>query len=216
MTEPAKEKDRFTCPHPACGTYAVQRETGLLWQPTNTQAWIQGWAAHCCTACDEPILWRQVGEDWVMAYPRGIIGEPAEQDMPGDVRAIYEEAQAVAAVSRRSAAALLRLALQMLVDHLVPGRGDINSKIGKLVENGLRPQTQQAMDVLRVVGNNAVHPGQIDVDDDLMLLPGLFRLINVVVDQMISIPSHAQALFDSLPQQARDQVARRDSTTATN
>jgi hypothetical protein len=150
-----------------------------------------------------------------MAYPQGVIGEPSGPDMPEDVRAVYEEAQVVAAVSRRSAAALLRLALQMLVDHLVPARGDINSKIGKLVENGLHPQTQQAMDVLRVMGNNAVHPGQIDVNDDLMLLPGLFRLVNVVVDQMISIPSHAQSLFNSLPQPAREQIARRDGAAVT-
>ncbi|GII05306.1 hypothetical protein Pta02_73140 [Planobispora takensis] len=54
------------------------------------------------------------------------------------------------------------------------------------MQDGLHPQTQQAMDVLRVVGNNAVHPGEIGPDDDPELVPGLFMLVNPVVEQMIS------------------------------
>jgi hypothetical protein len=205
---PAAGKERFTCPH--CATFAIQQKTGLLWQASGAQEWIPGWLAHRCTSCQEPILWKGTEDDSDMIYPRAILGEAPSADMPNDVQAIYDEARRVASVSRRSAAALLRLALQMLVDQLEPGPGPINAKIGQMVQRGLHPQTQQAMDVLRVVGNNAVHPGQINLDDDPALLPGLFRLTNVIVDQMISIPKHAQSLFNSLPQQARDQISRRD------
>ena len=113
-------------------------------------------------------------------------------------------------MSKKSAAALLRLALQVLVDDLEPGSGTINDKIGALVQKGLDPGVQQAMDVLRVVGNNAVHPGQIDLDADDALLLALFGLLNLIVDQVITRPKMLAGLFGSLPQTAQDGVARRD------
>ncbi|MEV0716557.1 DUF4145 domain-containing protein [Asanoa sp. NPDC050611] len=214
---PALDKDRFRCPH--CSIFAVQDRGLLLWKKlfvNQSPREMQGWRAHYCTACQEPTIWLKAADDddSDMVYPLGSMGERASDDMPDEVRAVYEEARRVAALSRRSSAALLRLALQMLVDGLEPGAGSLNTKIGRLVERGLHPQTAQAMDVLRVVGNNAVHPGQIDLDDDPTLLPGLFRLTNVVIDQMISVPKHAESLFSALPQGARDQIAQRDGTVA--
>ncbi|MFI5910925.1 DUF4145 domain-containing protein [Dactylosporangium sp. NPDC051541] len=213
---PDAGKPSFVCPYADCATYALQPSGGILWEleTVGSHSWIEGWTANRCHACRRPIFWVNNGSGMVMAYPMGAVGEPPADDMPTAARDVYEEARLVARVSKRSAAALLRLVLQMIVDHLEPGSGDINTKIGRLVQKGLHPQIQQAMDVLRVVGNHAVHPGQINVDDDPALLPGLFRLINVVVDQMVSVPKHAQSLYNSLPQAARDQVGRRDATTS--
>ncbi|WP_415663473.1 DUF4145 domain-containing protein [Vibrio taketomensis] len=42
----------------------------------------------------------------------------------------------------------------------------MNNDIKELVSEGLSPKIQQALDSLRVVGNNAVHPGQINIDDN--------------------------------------------------
>jgi hypothetical protein len=130
--------------------------------------------------------------------------------MPDDVLAVFNEAREVAPMSKKSAAALLRLALQMLVDDLEPGSAAINAKIGALVKRGLDPQVQQAMDVVRVVGNNAVHPGQIDLDGDDQLLPALFGLVNMIVEQVITRPKVVAELFGSLPPAARAGVAKRD------
>jgi hypothetical protein len=132
--------------------------------------------------------------------------------MPDHVRAIYEEAQDVASISRKSAAALLRLALQVLIDELEPGPAKINDKIGRLVRRGLDEQVQQAMDVLRVVGNNAVHPGQIDLDAEDDLLPALFSLINLVIEQVIARPNRVAALYLTLPESARQAIQKRDRT----
>jgi len=131
--------------------------------------------------------------------------------MPDDVRVLYEEAQDVSGVSKKSAAALLRLALQVLVDELERGNENLDKKIGKLVARGLDPGVQQAMDVVRVVGNNAVHPGQIDLEsDDGELTTALFGLLNLIVEQVVSRPKRLAELFGTLPPGALEGIARRD------
>jgi hypothetical protein len=157
-------------------------------------------------------VWR--GE--MMVYPMRRTGPSPHADMPTDVLAVYEEARDVSAISKKSAAALLRLALQILADDLEQGSAPINTKIGALVKRGLDPQVQQAMDVVRVVGNNAVHPGQIDLDGDDDLLPALFALINLIVEQVITRPKAVAGLFGSLPPSAQAAVARRDGTPLTS
>jgi len=43
---------------------------------------------------------------------------------------------------------------------------NLNADIGDLVKAGLRIQVQRSLDIVRVVGNNQVHPGTLDVRDD--------------------------------------------------
>src|SRR5258708_22812888 len=91
-------------------------------------------------------------------------------DMPEDVADDYNEARAIFVSSPRSSAALLRLALQKLCKHLGEPGKDLNTDIGALVAKGLPTQIQQALDVIRVIGNNAVHPGQIDIREEKELV----------------------------------------------
>ena len=44
---------------------------------------------------------------------------------------------------------------------------DINTDIGNLVKKGLPIKVQESLDILRVIGNEAVHPGQLDLKDDI-------------------------------------------------
>lgn len=162
-----------------------------------------------CTAsmCAKYSIWR----DGMMVYPLQRQGEKPHADMPDDVLAIYNEAREVAPISRKSAAGLLRLALQMLVDELESGSAGIDKKIGALVQKGLDPQVQKAMDVLRVVGNESVHPGQIDLEADDELLPALFNLVNIIVEQVIARPKHIGGLFAKLPESKLAAIEKRDN-----
>jgi hypothetical protein len=66
------------------------------------------------------------------------------------------------------------------------------------------------MDVLRVVGNNAVHPGQIDLKDDKATALKLFDALNLIVERLISTPKKIAELFDGLPETALEQIEKRD------
>ncbi len=103
-------------------------------------------------------------------------------DLPADVQEDYDEARAIMGESPRGAAALLRLAIQKLCVHLGEKGTNLNEDIANLVknENGLPRKVQQALDIVRVIGNNAVHPGQIDLTDDVQTAGKLFGLVNVI------------------------------------
>ncbi|WP_435208238.1 DUF4145 domain-containing protein [Micromonospora sp. bgisy143] len=212
VPDPYPYEDRFICPQPTCGVFAHQETADV-----SIEAMVVGvypaFKATVCQRCHMPTMWVRAehGGSWLLAFPQRALGLPPHSDMPSTVAVIYEEARAVAPRSPRSAAGLLRLALQMLVDDLEPGAGSLDVKIGKLVGSGLDPRVQKAMDIVRVVGNNAVHPGQISLDDDPNLLPSLFRLINMVVEEMISRPRHLDQLFELLPEQTRQGIERRNS-----
>lgn len=85
---------------------------------------------------------------------------PPHSDAPESIRIDYEEARAVFGSSPRSSAALLRLAIQKICIELgLPGK-NLNEDISKLVEKGLPVRIQQSLDIVRVVGNEQVHPGR--------------------------------------------------------
>lgn len=197
----------FECPY--CGVYAVQSWAEVKgWGATN-KALFWKWSWSECCHCHHAALWTH---DKRLIWPESAkLGPKPNGDMPEPVRAIYEEAQAVLSVSPRSAAALLRLALQTLIDTLEPGSKSINEKIRRLVARGLEPTARKAMDVLRIVGNNAVHPGEILLDDDSETVPALFALLNLVVHHVLSRPRQVDSLFDSLPESAKSAIERRDA-----
>ena len=210
---PKYKKDAFHCLH--CDVYANQ-----VWESIESQYLSEyyeeqdDWQVRIdvkeveysiCTHCEKPTFW--LGDS--VLYPNKGTFPPANEDLPPNVKAIYEEAGAIEQQSPRAACALLRLAVQTLLEEL--GKtGDVNSAIGNLVRNGLNPQIQQALDTVRVTGNHAVHPGEIVFNDDTETW-GFFELINTVAYDLITIPKKREEMFAKLPQKDRDNIAKRDS-----
>ena len=146
-----------------------------------------------------------------MIYPSGGSAPLPNADLPSDIKDDYEEARAILNRSPRRAAALLRLAIQKLCKHLGETGENINHDIAALVKRGLLPVVQQSLDAVRVVGNHAVHPGQIDLEDDPATATALFSLVNLIGDQMITAPTQAADIYKSLPRTELEGIAKRDN-----
>lgn len=147
-----------------------------------------------------------------MIYPAGGAAPLPSPDMPDDVRQDYEEARSILSISPRGAAALLRLAVQRLCKHLGQPGENINADIAALVRQGLPVTLQRALDSLRVAGNNAVHPGQLDIYDTPDVAARLFGLLNIIVDNQITQPCAIQELYDTtVPPETQEHITRRDT-----
>ena len=134
---------------------------------------------HCisfsqCIHCKDIAIWIYDRLVW----PQQSKAPLPNPDLPTDIQADYEEAGAILALSPRGAAALLRLGIQKLCKHLGGKGKNINDDVALLVKNGLPKQVQQALDSIRVIGNDAVHPGQLDLRDDSGTAERLFKLVN--------------------------------------
>jgi predicted naringenin-chalcone synthase len=108
------------------------------------------------------------------------------------------------------ACALLRLAVQKLCIELEQKGENLNEDIGNLVKKGLSVEVQQALDALRVIGNNAVHPGELDVADDVRRAIALFECLNLIVEQLIAQARRVADLYSNLPQAALQAIEERD------
>lgn len=156
--------------------------------------------------CHERSIWFK---DKLM-YPCLSTAPLPYDDMPSDVKEDFLEARNVVEISPRSAAALLRLALQKLMKHLGQEGKDINKDIRELVKKGLPVKIQEALDSLRVYGNEAVHPGEIDLKDDKETALKLFKLLNIIVHDMITQPREIEELFNRLPPLKLEGIRNRD------
>jgi hypothetical protein len=74
----------------------------------------------------------------------------------------------------------------------------------------LPAKIQKALDIVRVIGNDAVHPGQLDLKDNKATAGELFSLINLIAEVMITQPKNIDALYDNLPDDKRQAIEDRD------
>lgn len=144
-----------------------------------------------------------------MVYPSHGNAPIPNPDMPEDVKEDYEEAATICTQSPRGAAALLRLAIQKLCVDLGGKGKNINEDIKEFVKKGLPEKVQKSLDIVRVVGNNAVHPGQIEIDKP-EVAGKLFELVNLITDYMISMPKKVDATYSELPDAAKNAIDQRD------
>lgn len=164
-------------------------------------------SAHC-DHCKEYSLW--IGSK--MIYPEDLSVESANQDLPEEIKEDYLEAANILAKSSRGAAALLRLSIEKLVIFLKAEGDNLNAKIGYLVTKGLSIKIQKSLDVVRVIGNEAVHPGQIDLRDDPAIAQHLFKIVNIIAHAMITEPKEINALYETVvPDDKREGIEKRDT-----
>lgn len=206
---PSYEAEAFHCPH--CGAYSDQKWCGVAEMrpgpPESYGKCIKGVSVSVCSNCRKYALW----VDKEIAYPRSSAASLPVEDMPDNVKEDFKEAREIVDASPRAAAALLRLALQKLMVHLGEDGKNINENIESLVEKGLSERIQKALDAVRVIGNNAVHPGKIDLSDDTETTLSLFDLLNIIVDDMITRPKKIDKLYSKIPGPTKEAIRKRDN-----
>lgn len=203
---PKHRESKFHCIH--CGVYAEQKWHALKYHKADLNYWadVQILDYNVCGHCEEWCYWYH-GK---MIIPCAAPVPPAHPDLPAACAEEYTEARSIVAQSPKAAAALLRLALQKLMAELGEEGKNINDDIGSLVSKGLPVQVQQALDYCRVVGNNAVHPGEINLNDTPEIAHNLFAMMNFIVEDRISRPKQIATLYAQLPEGARKAIEDRD------
>jgi hypothetical protein len=163
-----------------------------------------------CYHCKKVAVW--VSDRLV--FPPTKSGVMPNLDLPDDVILDFEEAREIVDASPRGAAALLRLCIEKLCIHLGEKGKKIDDAIASLVQKGLNPLVQKALDIVRVIGNEAVHPGVLDLRDDRDTAFELFGLVNSIADQMISHLKAVETLYQKLPESKRKAIEARDKKAA--
>lgn len=227
---PKYKRTAFTCPH--CGAYAQQswdcyeivrndeeKHNYIKDEDDYYTSLQEGWyneneysvgklGLATCKACEQYHIWNNM--DMIFPKENNTDIPVSVEDMPKVVKDLYNEAKAVYSISCKASCALLRLAVQHLCIELGEKGKNINDDIGSLVSKGLPVQIQQALDIVRVVGNNAVHPGKMDENDTKEYAFNMFGLLNFIVEDRISKPKQIESLYNGLPTGALKGIENRD------
>ena len=203
--EPTVLAKSFTCPH--CGTISMQDWWYRMWNGGQHSGGVSYNQLRIgkCQHCNENTVW--IND--LMYFPDNGNAPFPNPEMPENVKKLYSEASAIHMKSPRGASALLRLGIQVLCKELGEPGKNINTDIASLVKKGLPEIVQQSLDIVRVTGNDAVHPGQIDTDNP-QTVGQLFELTNIIVEYMIALPKKVSGIYNALPSDKVDAIKDRD------
>jgi hypothetical protein len=200
---PSLEKSAYTCPH--CGAFAEQRH-----QPVALEAFyrelevVEGAEWTICAACEKNSVWLQ-GK---LVYPTSSVAPLPNEGMPDEFIGLYNEARDILGRSPSGSAALLRLLIEKLCRKLTgDNKESLDNLIYLLVEQSNLPEEiEQALHSVRIIGNNAVHPGEIDLNVEQDLALSMFELVNLIVEEAIVRKQRIKNLYSRLPARARQGV----------
>ncbi|WP_162917648.1 DUF4145 domain-containing protein [Dongia deserti] len=195
--------------------WATKKASGVAFidmepQYINSKLRLENVTISKCFNCNSVGLWLYDRLIW----PEPGDGPPPHPDLPEDLLPDYIEASAILKRSPRGAAALLRLVIQKLCARIAGTGKGLNDDIAALAKRDLAPTIVQALDAVRVIGNNAVHPLEMDLRDDRAAAETLFGLVNVIVDNLISRPKQIEKIYRRLPPGALEAIEKRDGKAA--
>ncbi|MBD3630499.1 DUF4145 domain-containing protein [Cyclobacterium sp.] len=201
--QPEFKKSSFHCPN--CGAFSQQKWENVFIFHQGYQSLSTTFLAFC-THCHDISIWHREK----MVFPENSSAPLPNDDLPEEIKNDYLEAREILNQSPRGSAALLRLVIQKICKLLGEKGEHINTDISNLVKNGLPQEIQQSLDYVRVIGNNAVHPGRLDIKDNREIAVNLFKLVNIISDRMITQPKQIQNLYNSLPISQTESISKRD------
>ncbi|WP_461672461.1 DUF4145 domain-containing protein [Priestia megaterium] len=161
-----------------------------------------------CHSCEAITIWK--GDN--MVYPQNLNVEPPNPDMPEDIASLYNEARSIAHLSPKSAAGLLRLALENLLIYLGAkknSKNNIDTMIQNLIDDEIisaSGHVRKALDSIRALGNAGVHPSGINLDENPQSVFLLFKVLNFIVDKMITEKKVMEEIYSLIPQNNRERL----------
>jgi Domain of unknown function (DUF4145) len=160
-----------------------------------------------CNYCDDICLW----ENTELVYPESdFLVEDPNSDMPEFVKDIYYEARSILQYSARSSSALLRLALETMLEDKGYKQNKLHEKITALIgSENASDELIMAAELIRHYGNSSAHKGFIDLNDNLDTANELFMVINIIAQDQYSKPKRLQALMDKLPVGKREGLEKK-------
>jgi len=160
-----------------------------------------------CHHCGGFTLW--LGD--AMIYPRGGEAPPPHKEMPPRIRELYEEARGVLPASPRASAALLRVALEGLLEEAGYRQQRLADRLEKAREDGkLSARTYKVAETLRYAGNAAVHyePWKINPsqgEEDREMIHRLFVFINDITEELIAKPRLDEEAIRKINERVREE-----------
>lgn len=205
-TVPEFRKSAFNCPH--CSAYAKQEWEQLY---AHGVGFFDIYACGC-SHCKKYSYWY----DQKQVVPAVSTAPMPHEDTPAECQKIYSEARDIADKSPRGAGALIRQCLEKLLLELGgKSENNINQNIGLLAAEGkITARVKKAADLCRLSGNELAHPSAINNEESRERVSRLFKLINYIVEDAITVPRELEADFNELPETLRKAIENRDEKAA--
>lgn len=86
----------------------------------------------------------------------------------------------------------------------------IKMPLSALVANGLPKTLQKTMNIVRVIGDEVVHPGEINIDDNKNMAIAMFRFMNSIIEKIIVEPKEIDDLYKMMPIEKLKGIENRD------
>ncbi len=194
--EPKFQSDAFNCPN--CDVYSHQS-----WRSMNNSA---DFHVVTCNHCLKPSIWH----DGKMIFPTTGAAAIPNPDMPDNIKKDYLEARNIVVQSPRAACVLLRLCVEKICNEKIPSNDDLNEKIKKLGKQGLDQKIIKALDNVRVIGGEAIHPLTMDLRDDKDMATSLFEMVNYISNWAYTSEKLIDKIHTNLPENKKDAIIKRD------
>ena len=211
---PALNKQDFNCPY--CGVYAHQTwypvvEYGRMeGSPLSYNTFFKSYGGLVdlrisqCHHCKHLVIW----QNEKMIIPRKNVVPPPDNSLPGNIKEIYIEAANVLNDSARASGALMRLALELLLQHINGNTLKLNDNINELIKKNVPGPIIKAASILRVNGNDILHTGEIKVFEKREEVVYLFELFNMIVEELILGPKKLNEFYERIPESVKEKIEK--------
>ncbi len=156
-----------------------------------------------CEACNEITIWgdkKFVGLVGFHTEKHSVIFPPKETffgEIPERISKIYQEAKFIIKLSPNGFSVLIRKALEAICDDKLISKGNLVSRLERLVSQEKIPQIiEDITNILRIIGNIGAHEGNEDVSSEYAAV--LDEFFRIIIEYVYVIPKKVLSFEESL------------------